>query len=790
MSGRILQPSRGSVTIDTSQMPNQGAPSLPGMGQRAAMMGGQVDAASQLRMLVEGNMPGAGGAGQAIRWENYGDSRYEDPALREIREGASGDQDVERMFVDKFARAAVELLQQMITRRGPLYEEYRLTVENFRHNRTTGQKCEIRDTFINVLMSHPEMIRGIAHSAVPLFGQRCITIAKSNATGELGKREYFDSAIFAYRCVLTMEMLSWLSKTPQGRQYAFRLTPEINGMVANLDNMKEIVNQACATFNLTNPYGQLVWDVKPAQRTDTALIAEAQTAYLYQDYTRDQGVQHTAAQSASMDLNLMIRRNAELSRRNNGRYVSPGETPVNALDQVERWDRVRNDIQNLTRDNMAEFELRRYFYPIGKPNHYFIPESDWKKIQHVFMAHEDQPYQEETVIRGSFRIVIIDLDDDSRGWFSTVVRAEGLDVQTVLTNPAKLLPFLEANEDKSEVVSPLAIEDALKDRKKGSKDIAIPVEVCEPLVGIPLVTVKETIVSGSSKKLMAALSSTNARMTEKLKDVNATSFKAVLWDTFTLANPDDKIRLKNNLPFLFQDIQPDEKHFTVEDARKAYYYKVKKVAQVIEDGYLDDELAEFIQVRLTNIVNSWFVSCLGCDRNKNSNNHLSVTNILEDFDELDQYLEQNEPEGYQAFNMPAGEGNYLTESMKLFVFEDKYDSTESDGEDGIFAIQKDQELILERPMSVTMVNKRQGPFPDANNEPVVIKRSKFPEYFELVEKGFDATMGDANINTTDKLIQFEGGEQLWVFNYSAFDRNTATLRVVDRRPPLVFLSLL
>lgn len=791
MSARILQPTRGSVTLDTSQMPNNGAPSTPGLGQRASLYGQQQnDAAGQLRMIVEGNMQGSGGGGNTIRWENYGDSRYEDPALREIREGTSVDQDIERMYVDKFARASIELLQQLIGRRGMLYEEYRGTLENFRHNRTTGVVCEIRNAFVNTLTQHPEMIRGIAHSSVPLFGQRCIMMAKNNATGELSKKDYCDAAVFAYRCVLTLEMISWLCKHPMGRQYAFRLTQEINGWIANLESFKDIVTQAATTFNLSNPYATLIWDVKPASRTDTALIAEAQTAYLYHDYTRDQGVAHSSAQSASTDLQLMIRRNAEASRRNSGRYIAPQETPVNAFGEVERWDRVRNDIQNLTRDNMAEFELRRYFYPIGKANHYFIPESDWKKIQHVFMAHEDQPYQEETVIRGSFRIVIIDLDDDSRGWFSTVVRAEDLDVQTVLTNPAKLLPFLEANDDQTEVVSPLAIEDALKGRKKGSKDITIPVEVCEELVGIPLVTVKDTIVSGSSKKLMAALETTNTRMTEKLKETNATSFKAVLWDTFTLASADDKVRLKNNLPFLFQDVEPDEKVYTPEMARKAYYYKVKKVAQVIEDNYLDEELAEFIQVRLTNIVNNWFVSCLGCDRDKHSANHLSVSNILEDFDELDKYLEQHEPEGYQWFNAPAGPTNYLTESMKLFVFEDKYESTESEGDAGIFAIQKDQELILERQMSVTMVNKRQGPFPDTSNEPVIIKRSKFPEYFDLVEKGFAATMGDAAIETTDKLIQFEGGEHLWVFNYSAFDRNTATLRVVDRRPPLVFLALL
>ncbi|WP_228493110.1 hypothetical protein, partial [Pseudomonas aeruginosa] len=66
-----------------------------------------------------------------------------------------------------------------------------------------------------------------------------------------------------------------------------------------------------------------------------------------------------------------------------------------------------------------------------------------------------------------------------------------------------------------------------------TKSLEITLETCEELEGIPVVTVSEGIVSATSKKLMAAVVTTNTALSKNMPGTNATSFSATIWDTFT-----------------------------------------------------------------------------------------------------------------------------------------------------------------------------------------------------------------------------------------------------------------
>ena len=766
--GTVILPSGGASQLNQP---------LPGIGQRQASPYGTmgvVDPLAGLRQMVEQGGGGAGTPGGGnIRWEQYGDSRYEDQAQRDLRNESNADNDLNQIYVTKFAAAAVEFAQFICARRGTYYEEFRMILENFRLNMKMQTPCAIRGQFVDTINRHPEMVQAIARAAIPMYGQRLVTIAKMKPTGEVDRKEYIGAIHFAIRCVLTMELIGWLCKTPQGRQCAFNLTPEIKQIIANLENYKDIFSAACANFGVTNPYAGLVYDVQLPTRTDVHLISEAETAYMYNDFNhRPEAERPTQGIAEDNDLMKMIRRNAEKSRRSRG----AGAVYHRHEEDHQSWNKVRNDFQNLTPENKDEFELHKFFHNIGKHNHYVISESDWKKIKHVFNRHPDQPAQEETVLRGCFRIVIIDLLADS-GWFSTVVRGEGLDMRMVLTNPEKLLPLLEGDSE-SGMVTPVAAETALG---KKSKSLEIPVETCVKLEGIPVVTLKEEIATNSSKKLIATITTTNDQLTKNFKQTNATSFNTVIWDTFTCDDAGDKRRLFDDLPFLFKD--------GVEEGKpRSFHEKIHAIAGYFDEGILGEELMEFISDRLTDLTKEWFVSSLGYDKNPNSPDHLSITNIIEDYSDLNEILAEDNEDGYRLFNAPSDINNYLTEQMKLFTFEAKYDSVSGSGI--IQATQKQLELLLERPLHITVINKRQSLIADQSGEPLVIKRSVFPEYFDLVEKGFEPTMGAGkSISVTDKLLQFTADEHLWLFSYSATDRNVATLRRVTRRQSLLFMSL-
>lgn len=774
MSDGIIRPARG-VQVP---MPNTSQSALPGIGGRANPTnpyGLAVDPLAQMRAMVDQPNVQGGQAGGTIKWEQYGDARFEDQALRDLRNESNIENDVNQVYVQKYAAACSEFTQFLCARRGLYYDEFRNVLESFRNNLKTHMPCQIRNEFVDTVNRHPELIQGIARAAAPMYGQRLINIAKTKQTGEAERNDYIGAIHFSVRCVLTMEMISWLCKTPQGRQKAYSLTEEIKQMVGKLEVYKDAFGVACATFGVTNPYAGLVYDVQLPTRTDIQLIAESQTAFMYNDYSHTPGVD-SQNQTVGSDIYKMIQRNANKARSQSqepARYVE-------AEDET-RWDKFRSDFQNLTPRNKKDYDYRRFFHYIGKENHYMVPESDWKTIKHAFKRHADQPAQEETVLHGCFRVVIIDLEHDD-GWFSTVVRAEGLDMPTVLTNPNKLLPLLEGEEGGTNViVKQLAVEEALG---KKNKTLEIPLETCAKLEGIPVITVKELIATNSSKKLNAAVLTSNDQMTQNFKTVNATSFNTVIWETYTCDDPSEKTRLMDDLPFLFRDLK--------EEAGRplTFFQKCHKLNNYFREALLSDELMTFIDNRLTIMVNEWLVSCLGYDNDPNSARHLSVSSIVRFYDDLDKALEEDGEDGFNLFNAPSGPENYLTEQMRIFTAEDKYDSVGGD-QGMIQKAQKLQELIMERPIYFAVVNKRHGPIAESNGEPLVIKRSKFPEYFDLVEKGFEPTMGvDKNIRVTDKVLQFSQDEHLWLFSYTAIDRNVATLRRVSRRQSLLFLSLI
>jgi len=746
--------------------------SVPGFGQpRQQANNGQMDPVNYIRQSLDNMLSAGPGAATGINWERYGDSRLEDPAFRDMRESVYGEQDIERMLLEKYTYTGAQYLQMMLGRRSRFYDEYRSLVENFRLNRRTGLLCPIRDEFVKTLIAHPEMYRTVAAASLPLFIDACIRKAKTKSNYELDQAELMDASIYANRCVLGLEMVSWLMRHPRGRELVYSLSPEIKEMVSHLEDFKEVYARACGLIGNTNPYGSLVWEIKVPGRTDSHLIMDAEMAHLRGSYefAHDSSASNLAQDS---DLRNMLRRQA-------ARYDNGGELGNRWDIQKEpeiagdAWNSYRTDLKNLTPQNAESYRLRRYFKYIGRPNHYFIPESDWKAIKHVFPAHAEQPSREESIMPGTFRVVIIDMDNIGSGWFSTVVRAEELDMPTVISNPEKLLPFLEQDRETGEVyVSTITAKEALKGRKKGSKDVTIPVEVCEELVGIPSVAVTERIVTNTSNKLVGSLITTNKQMTSKLTHENAVSFNAVLWDTFNLSNPEDKATLRNVLPFLFQDVEDEE--------ADSFAGKIAQIADVIGERYLDDELAQYLDYRFTSMFNDWLISAAGYDRDPHSENALSVDSILTDYKGIAAVLKSDDHEAYQRFTQPADADNYLTNALKLFVYESQYSGLTTNGDEGnVFIAQADQELVLERNMNVIMVNKRKGPYAEVHGEPVMIKRSKFPEYFELVEKSFEATMGDASIRTVPKLMFFDKGEHFWLFEYSIFDRNTATLRWVD-----------
>lgn len=440
---------------------------------------------------------------------------------------------------------------------------------------------------------------------------------------------------------------------------------------------------------------------------------------------------------------------------------------------MSNWDEVRKDFNNLTPLNRKEFQLNRFFRNIGKQDHYVIPESDWTKIKHAYTKHSEMGL-EETVMPGCFRIVIMDLEVDN-GWFSTIVRAEGLNMQTVLTDPKKLLPLLEdPSLEDTWVVKPVELEEV-----NGGAGLDIEIETVRKLEqALPVIVVKDPVVSQASADLESTINSVNQRLTSQFTKESAVGFCAVPWDVYVCATPEEKRRLHNDLPFLFKD----------NTETVSFMNACAAITRYNDQGLISSELINFIDARYTTLVNDWLVNCAGYEGRKNAKRHLSVTSAFNDFRALLEFLKERDPET-GAYLVESEKVNYLNEQVKIFDFENPYRKGQAE-ESEIDKLKHELELVVARPMYINVMNKRGGPSHLENDVPIVIKRSKFPEYFKMIEDGFDVTMGDNYMSeSTDKLLKFDESGNMWLFSYSIVDRNVATLRFVTRSKHLCLLAL-
>lgn len=756
--------------------------SAPGMANRGGMgmnlgMGGpgqpgtQMTGGDIIRNLLSqnlGNNPTGG-----FNWGNSNSSMYEDDVLRSLK--VNNDQNPESMqyYVERVAGAMQLFIQQIFHRAGPLFEEYKRARENFRMTEM-GAVCELRNAFIDEVNKQHDFTRIVALCGAPFFGKNLIAVLQSSSQDQPSRQEYLNAVWVASRDVLFFEFINWLMKSPVGKQYALRIPQNITAKLANLENFKEAASAAFDVFGQTSPYSNLEFKRPESTRPDYAMLYGPASDYVHATGF-DGPTQRTAPSDPHMHAETMqmIHRHAAMRR---GEYRPAVNTVDNVMGggTVVNWNNVRNDLNNLTVQNRDEFNLSRFFHHIGKPNHFFIPETDWRNIQHAYRKHAEMG-QEETVMPGCFRIVIIDFTGDT-GWFSTIVRKEGLTMANVLTDPMKLLPALEDPENfDTWKVKPVAVDKVAKDK------LHIDVPTCVKLEkDVPLIVVAEAIVSNSSKDLESTITTVNNRLTANFTKENATGISALAWDTYTCQTPEDKVRLFCDAPFLFKDSNITE--------GPTFFQACKALNAYFAQGIISSELCDFIDSRLTDTINNWLVNCGGYSPIKGKG-FLSVDSVVRDYRDLSDHLKEVDEQLFYFLHQ-SDKPHTLIEELKIFTSVNRFRGKEGEELSAVDALKEEVELLVERPLYMNTINKRGGPIYTAENPVIVMNRAKFPEYFKMVETGFEATMGATHaFDVTDKILRFSDTDNMWLFSYSAIDPNMATLRHISRSKPLCLLAV-
>lgn len=744
------------------QIPNQQQTMTP-MG---GAMGGQtvMDPIGGIKALFQGTNGATNSSG--INWDKYNYEQLEDQAFKDLkRESGQLDQDSAPWFIAKVSQPMQMYITNLMYGNGPFYELYKATMEGFRLNES-GFGCPVRDKFVASLKSHPELNGIIGRNSSIMFGYRLIQILKERNATEFNKNDYFAAAEIAVRNTLFFELVSWLTRSNEGRQIALNLPQDLAGKVQNLDNFKGAAGAAYNYFSVPNPYDALTFQVQQVTRPDAAILP-----YVNAQATTWGGDAPSTANSDFSELEMWVRKRA-------GGYSpvtrNPGYQPDPYI-QNNGWGNPRTDLDKLTSENRREFEIESYFHPLSKPNFYFVLETEWKHLKRAFKKHPEMGI-EETVLPGCFRIVRLDLLKDT-GWFSSIVRCPELDVKRILTNPDVLLPHLELNENNEAIVAAHSTEEILP--SDTYSEYIIPAEKVKELdKDIPVIVVPEAIVSGSSTELESISSLINNSLTDNFNGLNGTSVRLSIKDTFACQSKEEKESLFTELPELFTNSAE-------ENAKCSYYELVKRVYTKLRlSDEIGDELRGFITSKITEDFNNWLVNECGHNPIKDQPNHLSVDNVVNQIDEVDEYFRTRYPTYYAKLNEKTADFVLLTQLM-LFT----QDENDADAQ-GINAFKAKHELKLVRDFDNLFVNNDVAPI-HADTQPLIISRSRFPEYFNMIENAYrkrHKTNSLQGINAVEKILNFSDSDSRWLFSYSVYDQNTAILRHISRKRSMILMA--
>lgn len=766
---------------------------VPGSEQRTAGMGNL--GVNQLQAQV---MPGtniknflaniaqstAGSGGGGFNWKNHGGGLEQNEVLAGMLENGGVSQDTIEYYIGK-AEEPMTMFMVHMSRRSPtfFYRNYQKIKEQFTLDQETGAVCPLKKEFITDINKVPSFHTTIAVNGGVIFGFLLIEDMKKTGKEQWSESDFNNASEIACYQALFMEMLNWLFNTKKGVSFTHRLPKKLEMQLANLETIKDEFSKMWEMFDVPFPYAQLSFVNTVSTPVEYQRVFDPDRYGEYLGYVPQQHRDENVRNNDYESINRMVDRN--VAERRGYNYQEPPPKPAasqNYLNEVHMtWGTTRSDFENLTRENMRDFDLQRFFKPIGLPNHYFIPESDWRKIQKVYRRHPEMK-QEEGLLRDCYRVVVIDFTNND-GWFSHAVRAEGLDVARVFSNPELLLPKLEKPENDGDLYMVVAapMSEVVENEK-----LEVNIERIKDLGdGIPAIVVDEQIIAQKTVALMQNVSLVTDRVTAKFKGRKSAAVfdDLVEWDVFTCSKPEDKTRLFLDAPYLFvdADLKPAERPSIIDAG--------KHLRRLFNEGIIDNELAGFINNRMTSIVNEWLVNVCGYNAvdGKGGGGKLQIDNFVADIEDLVKEFQNSDDQAYGVLT-DGNAVNYLTHHLQLFHKQNPFGPPTE--ELGILErIKDDVDLYVVRHFYLANLVGDKGPYHEEFNVPLYIKRSKFPELFRLMDIVVEEEGKDPQEVYKDRLLRFADANHTWLFSYTMGDRNVATLRHVDTNKPLVLMGV-
>lgn len=750
----------------------------PPQGQQYQQNGQQFDPMAIMRRQFGGQGGGASNAA-SFNWSTADSQSRLSADQRAYLESASGnmydDDDLlkqEVMFYVGKIMLDFNKSCRMSNTNGP-YRWFVNAVQAFIHFRGPNvPPCPIRSKFIEFVKQVTNLKNDIALKASVVGGYNiAIRMVNQQQLRQADTENFFTVGVIN---ILTMEMMNWFANTKDGGQAYAHLTPDIIGIIENLQKYKNDLSECFSYMDIEFPYENLdpVPKVKISEESRPFQYADG-----YSGMFRSMEFGFPAQQNSEPGwraMDEMIQRNAANYQR---QTQNPGYQPQQqqydfGSPQIDFGlsDGKRRDYENITSDNLSAFDLD-VFRNVPGTEWYVVEDSIWCRLVNVLKRKRSFGH---VAVNFPDTVTLVGFTDfaNKEGWYTNTLRVEGLNKATVLSDPSLLLPILEQNEK------------GFVDIKTTEASNYINLENKEDFVPLPIAKLKESpvvvtndqvIESEQSKDIEETVNALFDELKPRTECFFGVSSAASNISKFRLMDEDEVRMVYRVLPFLVKENGHQAKNFfslveTAEDALKNYIG--------------NEELTERIADHITEQLNRWFIECRGFGATSSDNFNYNIKNLFDDLEGMREFFKKNDPATLDAL-LDGNKCRRLLDRCRLVASEETRKRILGKDDNALSAISNSRTLVLSRDMVFVKADNITAPIATYPEETVSVKRSVLPEIFALLSKAYGQSASQLSAGA-DLLISFtQDPSAVWLFMTTDFDENTATLRRMPRKQQLV-----
>lgn len=736
------------------QQQQQGQMYNPAMQQQNA-------AFSLINMFGQQGAAGNGG----INWgEVESQQVMMDPILQSLQ-ATEAPKDNWKQFINSGLQYIQVYLSQYMNSNGPMYDCITSSITNFQIDQT-GNKGVTREVFTKKILTNQSFRNKVVQVAGIMFGARIID---GHVAGLMKDNTYPLSSIESViRNTMMMELISWMNITTEGQNLAYNIPADIQNVLNNLEGIKAVYHDGYKYFGIPSPYDGLTFKIK----TYTSGLPAHLT--MSSDYTAEAAFngyeQHNNQPIQGLNELQLAQREVERQYRSGqspnqvAHTYQRSEMIVDPYTRENAFGNVRNDVINVTKDNIAQFNLRDYFRAADAANHkYVILEENWKYFRRAIRKDAVGIGPAEiTVLNDSYsRLVTLDLDNLDKGWKSTAVKHAGYTAMQIFTDPERILPILQANEDRVVTVTMKHLK-SISDLKSLTEEEGPIYNINETVSEDQVTTIKldDKVVSNDSRKFEELVAWTGGKVIAEHKEFAATGVTGVITNSFTVIDANVKKKLTESVPQLFKET-------------KAWEYMswldcVQEVHRNLANSYHDEELKSFVEWKLTGDLNAWLINVGGYPATFDTPGHLSCTNIFTDLREMMECIKQGSPDCFDALTKVGGCN--LVAALAVFTTEEP----DLEGESEIVKEHAKTEIPMMSEINFVVFNQLPDFGEQTPGEPTIIYRSNVPGVFSAIEKLYPGAGGITNRIPTMVFCRTTGRHL--VFNLCVHDTNVGFLR--------------